>query len=134
MSASDALDEIHALIQADDYSAAATRIVEARATGHTDALISLFEAICVYEAGDDVETLRLIAEFLASSERPEKRPYALFTAALCLNNLGLIEQSLELLAKVPASYPDICEAQARSTKELKDQKQGLQFFSVIRNN
>ncbi len=131
------LDDIHILIQSDDYATASARIAEARAAGHKEALLSLFEAICVYETGNDVETLRLIAEFLASTksiESIEKRPYALFTAAVCLENLGLLEQAYELLAKVPESYPDIQKERAHIAEGIKHRKQALLLYSGIRGS
>jgi len=132
MSATKHLDDIHSLIQSEDYTTARARITEARAAGHTEALLSLFEATCVYEMGDDIETLRLAAEFLASTTNSVKRPYALFTAAVCLENLGLNEQALELLQKVPESYQALHEERVQATKELKRQRQALLLFAGIR--
>ena len=131
MNSSKHLDDIHSLIQSSDYASAKVKIAESRAAGHKEALLSLFEATCVYETGDDIETLRLLAEFLASSTNSVKRPYGLFTAAVCLENLGLNEQALELLQKVPEGYQDLHKERAQATKELKRQKQALLLFAGI---
>lgn len=133
MSANKHLDEIHSLIQSDDYVTARAQISEARAAGHKEALLSLFEATCVYEAGNDIETLRLLAEFLASSANSAKRQYALFTAAVCLENLGLNEQALELLQKIPESYPDLQKERTDATNGLKRQRRALLLFQGIRD-
>lgn len=131
MDTTSTLDEIHALIQSDDYVKASARIAEARAAGRVEVLLTLFEALCMYESGDDVETLRLLAEFLPNSTNTKKRPYALFTAAVCLENLGLHEQALELLKKVPRSYPALKKELSHSKLALERQKQALHHFSAI---
>lgn len=132
MNPSKHLDDIHSLIQSNDYESAKAKIAEARAAGNQEALLSLFEATCVYEMGNDIETLRLLAEFLASSTNSTKRTYALFTAALCLENLGLNEQALEILQKVPEGYQDLDKERARAAQDLKHQKQALLLFAGIR--
>src|SRR5687768_17375591 len=99
MEPSDSLDAIHKLIDGDDYVTAKDLIKEARAAGKTDPILSLFEALCVYESGNDVETLRLLGEFLLSAGRTRKRPYARFTAGVCLANLGLFQEAKELFAE-----------------------------------
>jgi tetratricopeptide (TPR) repeat protein len=125
------LDKIHFLIESDDYVTAKEKIAEARAAGDRDPLLTLFEAICVYEAGDDIEALRLLTNFLVNAESDEKRPYARFTAAVCLENLGLNEQALEILEDVPTSYPGLKKEIKQARKELKRQRQALEFFSEI---
>jgi hypothetical protein len=127
----DSLDAIHKLIDNDDYVAAKDLIKEARAAGKTDPILSLFEALCVYESGNDVETLRLIGEFLLSTGRTRKRPYARFTAAVCLGNLGLFQEEKELLAKVPDSYPGIKKERAFVERKLKLQKQARFLLRAI---
>lgn len=134
MNSSKHLDDIHLLIQSNDYAGAKTKIAESRAAGHKEALLSLFEATCTYETGDDIETLRLLAEYLASTTDSVKRPYALFTAAVCLENLGLNEQALELLQKISEGYQGLNRERAQATKELKRQKQALLLFAGIRNS
>ena len=134
MNPSKHLDDIHSLIQSDDYASAKAKIVEARAAGNKEALLSLFEATCVYETGNDIETLRLLAEFLASSTNSAKRTYALFTAGLCLENLGLNEQALEMFQKVPDGYKDLDKERLRAAQDLKHQKQALLLFAGIRSN
>jgi TolA-binding protein len=133
MNATKHLDDIHSLIQSEDYAKAKVQISEARSAGHREALLSLFEATCVYEEGDDIETLRLVAEFLASTTKSEKRPYALFTAAVCLENLGLNEQALELLQMVPETYQDLHKERVNATNDFKRQKQALLLFTGIRS-
>jgi len=133
MNSSKQLDDIHSLIQSNDYASAKTKIAEARAAGNREALLSLFEATCVYEMGNDIETLRLLAEFLASSTNSTKRAYALFTVALCLENLGLNEQALEIFQKVPEGYQDLDKERSRAAQDLKQQKQALLLFAGIRS-
>ena len=131
MRKSKTLEEIRKLAESDDYKAALLRINEERAAGNTEAVLSLYEAICYYEAGDDVETLRLIDEFLASDKCKEKHPYALFTAAVSLENLGLYEQALELLDRLPKSYPDLKKERSQNMKEVKRQRKAMKIFSAI---
>ena len=78
---------------------------------HCDLL--LYEAICVYERQQDIECLRLLADFLREVPRHGKRHYAIFTAAVCLMNVGLESRARALLQKVPDTYPG-------RDKELKD--------------
>lgn len=95
-------------------------------------MLSLFEATCVYETGDNIETLRLLAEFLASSRNSDKRAYALFTAAVCLENLGLNEQADKLLENLPEAYPGLEKERTHVRKELNRQKQALLLLSGIK--
>jgi tetratricopeptide (TPR) repeat protein len=125
------LEEIHLLLESDDYATAKEKIAEARAAGEQNALLTLFEALCVYEAGDDFEALRLLTNFLVNAESDEKRPYARFTAAVCLENLGLNEQALEVLEGVPKSYPGLEKEIKQVRKELDRQRHALQLFSEI---
>jgi len=133
MKSTSTIDKIHALIDADDYLAAMSGIREARQAGCDDAILSLFEAICVYEVGEDNEALRLLAEFLGNSKNHSKQSYALFTASVCLENMGLYREAQELLSKLPKSYPGLEKEIADITRQLAQQKLALDQYAVIKS-
>ena len=128
------ISEIHALLDADEYVEAKSKIDTMRSLGVEDSILLLFEALCAYESDNDIETLRLIAEFLSSSDSDHKKPYARFTAAICLVNLGLYEQARELLGTVPESYPDLKETLFNVINECNRQKQAIIHYSKILKN
>ena len=106
MSEDEEIQSIYEWIDADDYTTAELLIQRLRDQGCTRCELSLFEAICTYEKKDDAGCLRLLAEFLREAPGHPKRSYAIFTAAICLVNLGLERRALDLLRSLPSSYPD----------------------------
>ena len=100
------IERVYQLMDADDYDTAETLILRLRRAGCVRSELLLFEALCSYERADDVRCLELITQFLKKAPNHGKRYYALFTASVCLINLGLEKRARRLLEQVPPSYPD----------------------------
>ena len=100
------IEDVYSLIAADKYRAAATLIQSLRSKGCEHCDLLLYEAICAYEGSDDINSLRLLTDFLQQARKHAKRQYAAFTACVCLINLGLHDEALKLLQLLPSSYPD----------------------------
>jgi hypothetical protein len=101
MSVAPDVERVYRLIDAEDYETAESLIQRLRSEGCSHCDLLLYEAICVYERQQDIECLRLLADFLREVPRHGKRHYAIFTAAVCLMNVGLESRARALLQKVP---------------------------------
>jgi tetratricopeptide (TPR) repeat protein len=112
------LEEIYRLIDSDRYEEATRRLAELRSPEADEPIVFLYKALCVYEARDDLECLRLLAEFIKAAPKHHKVPYALYTFAICLQNLGLDPQALNILESLPRSYPDLDVAIADCRKSM----------------
>ncbi|MBV9657332.1 MAG: hypothetical protein JO295_04400 [Verrucomicrobia bacterium] len=99
------IEVLYRLINDDQYSEADQLLGRLRAGGKCDVELLLCEAICRYEDGDDVECLKLLANFVTAAPEHIKTDYATFMAATCLANLGLFGRALRLLQMVSPSYP-----------------------------
>jgi thioredoxin-like negative regulator of GroEL len=99
------IQTLHQLVSADRYDEADRLIQELRDNDQQYPELFLYEAICRYEEGNDLECLRLLTEFLRAAPKHIKRDYATFMAATCLVNVGLLEQSLRLLQRISSTYP-----------------------------
>ena len=62
--------------------------------------------MCAYKKKDDLGCLKLLNEFLDAAPAHKDSQYALFTAAICLINVGLPYRARQLLARIPSDYPD----------------------------
>ncbi|MEP6671652.1 MAG: hypothetical protein ABJF10_20985 [Chthoniobacter sp.] len=111
------IDNIYELIASEQYDEAEHLLGCIPDLEKHDPELLFFKAICEYEAGRDVECLQLLSDFLNRAPRHVKADYSVFTAAICLANLGMEEESLPLLNTLPVSYPDLIdEKQSISAK------------------
>lgn len=94
-------------------------------------LVLFYKAICVYEDKDDVECVRLLSRFIERAPRHKKVPYARFTIAICLMNLGAYAEALEILATVPPDYPDWEREVASATRSLEMQRKALEYCANL---
>ncbi len=102
------ISAIHKLVESGFHEEALNKIKEAKDKGETNPILMLFEALALYDGKKDLECLVLLNKFL-SEIGPEhgKYNYALFTAGICLMNLGLPTEASKLFNLVPNEYPDI---------------------------
>ena len=119
------------LVDSDQYADALIQIENLRSNGCNDPVLVLYEALCIYEAGDDLETLRLLSEFLDQAKVHRKREYALFTSAICLMNLGLVSEAKNIFNKIPDSYPNIHTERKNVEEKLKSKNSGISFYKKI---
>ena len=132
MDYSNELEIAYQLVDSDKYSDALIYIEDIRKNGCDDVILDLYEALCIYEAKDDVECLRLISKFLSRASKHRKREYALFTAGVCLMNLGLANEALSTFEQVADSYPNIESERNEAKKALGLQKNGLkQYLKIV---
>jgi len=101
------IDNIYELIASEEYAEAERLIGCIPELEKHDPILLFFKAVCEYEQGRDVECLQLISSFLERAPHHVKAEYCIFTAAMCLANMGMEEDSLPLLNALPASYPDL---------------------------
>jgi len=99
------IQTLHQLVSADRYTEADRLIRQIRDDGKEYPELFLYEAICRYEEGNDLECLRLLTEFIRAAPKHVKRDYAVFTAAICLFNVGLLENSVRLPERISSTYP-----------------------------
>lgn len=55
-------------MDSEEYEKALSHIKRIQAWGCADQVLVLFEAVCVYEQGDDLRALELLVEFLKTDE------------------------------------------------------------------
>ena len=125
------LEIAYQLVDSDKYLEALAYIEGVRKAGCDDVILYLYEALCAYEANDDLETLRLLTEFLSKAGDHIKREYALFTFATSLMNLGLPNEALSIFNLVSDSYPNINKERISAKKDKKLQESSLLYYSNI---
>ncbi len=128
----EAICRIADLVGEDRYSEARPLIDAMAEIEDSVPLVLFYKAICVYEDKDDVECVRLLSRFIERAPRNKKVPYARFTIAVCLINLGAYAEALEILATVPTDYPDWEREMASATKSLEMQRKALAYCSSLR--
>lgn len=122
------IENIRYLTESGFHEEAITRIDELRNKGCKDSILLLFEALAKYDAGNDLECLKFISEFLDLADDHEQHDYALFTSAICLMNLGLASEARLILKELPDDYPDI-EKERRASEEVEtSQRQAISCF------
>jgi len=119
------LEHLTTFIVEEKYVEAANAIQELKAAGNRAPELPFYEAICQYEDGEDLKCLHLLARFVKRSPKHPKRNYAVFTAAICLMNLGLDEEAFSLLKTLPKSYPDRDKEIRRLEKLFKNRAKAL---------
>lgn len=72
----------------------------------SDSLITFEEAYGFYEAGDFVKANESLSKFLQHNTDDPLKKEAMFTLALCLIELDLLEEAEELLENFVDIYPD----------------------------
>ncbi|NUM71798.1 MAG: tetratricopeptide repeat protein [Ignavibacteriaceae bacterium] len=72
----------------------------------SDSLITFEEAYSFYEAGDFVKANESLSKFLQQNTDDPLKKEAMFTLALCLIELDLLEEAEELLENFVDIYPD----------------------------
>ena len=132
MDHSEQIEIAYQLVNSDKYTEALVCIENIREKGCDDVILSLYEALCVYEAENDVESLRLLSLFLSKAGNHQKREYALFTTGICLMNLGLASEALEVFSQISNSYPDIEVEREKARNKFEAQKEGIVHYSRIR--
>lgn len=126
-------EEIYRLIESDRYDEAMERIAILESPDRDDPIVFLYRALCIYERGDDLECMRLLVSFIGAV--PAKNPklkYALFTFAVCLQNLHLDDEALTILRSLPSTYPDLHLAIANSEQALESKRVALEIFLSLR--
>ncbi|PUB74049.1 MAG: hypothetical protein DBP03_11825 [gamma proteobacterium symbiont of Ctena orbiculata] len=102
------LEVIHKLVESGFYEEALNKIQAAKSRGETNPILMLFEALALYDGKKDLECLALLNKFLSEvAPDHEKYNYVLFTAGICLMNLGLPAEAYKLFNIVPNEYPEI---------------------------
>lgn len=96
-------------------------------------LVLFYKAICIYEDKDDVECVRLLTRFIERAPRHKKVPYARFTFAICLVNLGAYAEALEVFGTVPEDYPDLKKEVAAATIRHDLQKKAIAYCPGLRD-
>ncbi|HSI12241.1 MAG TPA: tetratricopeptide repeat protein [Chthoniobacter sp.] len=127
------IDRVHALVDAEKYSDAFALIEEQRDRADAPSLLHFYEGICLYEQGDDNGCLRLLAKFIDQEPAHIKSDYAVFTAAICLVNLGMDDLSNQLLDRLPASYPDLAHERKCIDEVLRRKREAIPHCDVILN-
>jgi thioredoxin-like negative regulator of GroEL len=128
----EAVCRIADLVAEDRYSEARPLIDAMAEIEDVVPLVIFYKAICIYEDKDDVECVRLLSRFIERAPRNKKAPYARFTIAICLINLGAYAEALELFATVPPDYPDWEKEVAAAKRRLEIQRQAIAFCSGLR--
>lgn len=98
---------IYELISNEKYAIAYNIINELPEQERKKSIYLFLKAVCIYEEGNDIECLKLLVSFLEEEPLHERKNYSIFTAAICLINLGLEEIALKLFKILPSDYPDL---------------------------
>jgi len=125
------LNEIYILVNTDEYKKTLLRIKKLRFRGCNDVVLFLYEALCAYEAGDDLECLRLLSIFLNTAEHHQKREYALFTVGICLMNLGLVGEAKKVFIQISDKYPNILKERENAENEILSRQKALEIYTNI---
>ncbi len=125
------VDRAHKLVDGEEYEKALSHIKRIRAWGCSDQVLVLFEAVCIYEQGDDLRALELLVEFLKTGGSHPKANYAKFTAAICLINLGLLAPAEHILQSLPDGYPDVRRERSEVGEQLRKQQEAMKKLSEI---
>ena len=125
------ISRIHTLVESDKYNEALLQIKKSRFQGCDDVILILFEALCIYETGNDLETIRLLSEFLNKSKNHKKKDYALFLTAICLCNLGLKSEAEAIFLNLPDNYPEITRERNDVRKDLEIKEKAKSYVMQI---
>jgi tetratricopeptide (TPR) repeat protein len=93
------------MVEADRYKEAIALINELNDIDASDPIVNLFRGLCSYENGDDLECMMHLLKFLSEVQLQPKTYYALFTFAVCLENIGMYKEALRVLEALPNNYP-----------------------------
>lgn len=126
------LEEIYRLVDSDRYDEAMERIAALDEPERSDPIVLLYRALCAYERKNDLECMRLLASFVSAAPKHIKVPYALYTFAVCLQNLDLNDEALTILRTLPKKYPDLEAALASSEAAVATRKTALEIFDSLR--
>lgn len=101
-------DKISQLALAKKYSSAIEVFKSSQALNKiNDGPVLIMIGDCYYESGNDLEALGCYIRYAKTYISGEARNFALFNAGVCLKNLGLYYEAIQVLEKVPKDHDGI---------------------------
>lgn len=123
------LSIIGKLINDDRNSEAEELLDSVELRDNPEPMLLLYRALTTYERRDDLSCLKLLNEFVNHAPNHSKAPFAKYTAAICLINLGLGERAISILKSIPEDYPDLQKELKSAQEAIRKKREALSILT-----